>query len=190
MSIEILSITITILLAIIGYLATYWNSLLIARRNDQLELINKRLGDFYGPLYIATQSSNRAYKAFLSKLRRNPESRLVDRHRAPTEAELLEWRLWVENVFMPINEHIEDLILNNAYLIQEKEMPECLLQFIVHVSAYKAITEKWRNGDFRDIDSIIDFPKELEVYATDSYKQLKARQIELLGKMKVTDRRN
>ncbi len=91
---------------------------------------------------------------------------------------------------MPINEHIEDLILNNAYLIQEKEMPECLLQFIVHVSAYKAITEKWRNGDFRDIDSIIDFPKELEVYATDSYKQLKARQIELLGKMKVTDRRN
>ncbi|MGP8224619.1 MAG: hypothetical protein ACLQGT_00540, partial [Terracidiphilus sp.] len=47
---------LTILLAFIGYLATAWSARMLARRMDKLELVNRRLNEFYGPLYVASQA--------------------------------------------------------------------------------------------------------------------------------------
>jgi hypothetical protein len=40
---------LTIVLAFIGYLATFLSARMLARRKDELDLVNKRLNEFYGP---------------------------------------------------------------------------------------------------------------------------------------------
>jgi len=99
----------------------------------------------------------------------------------PTEEELTEWRVWSKNIFLPLNEFLEKLILENAYLIREEKVPECLLRFVTHGSAYKAILKKWESGDFSENTPALDFPVELEENAAHSYQELKAEQLRLIG---------
>jgi hypothetical protein len=47
---------LTLILAFIGYLATFLSARMLARRKDKLELVNRRLNEFYGPLYVASQA--------------------------------------------------------------------------------------------------------------------------------------
>ena len=58
---------LTVLLAFIGYLATFLSARMLARRKDKLELVNRRLNEFYGPLYVASQAGNIAYRSLLKK---------------------------------------------------------------------------------------------------------------------------
>jgi hypothetical protein len=180
MNIESISLIVTVTLAFLGYLVTYLNNIQITKRNDQRDLINKRIAEFYGPLYVATQTSNRAYAAMLVKLKRQQKGLVDHQHPTLTDEEMTEWCIWLESVFMPVNLLIEKLITEKAYLIQEEEMPACLLEFITHVSAYKAGLFDKSNINL-DVDSIIDFPKGLDVYAMKSYKELKAKQLKLVG---------
>lgn len=85
---------------------------------------------------------------------------------------------------MPLNESLEKLILENAYLIREEEMPDCLLKFVTHVSAYKANLGKWDMGDLSEHFTALDFPVEIDIYATEAYRELKAEQLRLIGKLK------
>jgi len=45
---------LTIILAFVGYLMTFLSTRLLARRRDKLRLVNKRLNELYGPLYVAS----------------------------------------------------------------------------------------------------------------------------------------
>src|ERR1039457_1256138 len=47
---------LTILLAFFSYLMTFLSARMLARRRDKLKLVNKRLNEFYGPLYVASQA--------------------------------------------------------------------------------------------------------------------------------------
>lgn len=182
MSFEILSLVVTVFIALFGYLVTYWNDLRISKRREQLDLVNKRISEFYGPLYVSTQASQKAYLALLKKLGRSAV--FDDSKPKATKADLEEWRIWVKSVFMPNNERIEKLIVEKAYLIHEQNMPDCLLDFITHLSGYKAILNKWDSGDFSENLSVVDFPVEIQGYASESYQQLKEKQLELIGKIK------
>lgn len=182
LSIEIITLITTVTLALLGYLITYANNLRISKRKEQLDLVNKRISEFYGPLYVATQTGKKEYEALLKFL--NKKAVFDDPDGPPTKNDLKEWRIWLKTVFMPNNEFIEKLILEKAYLIQEQDMPDCLLDYITHISGYKAITEKWNQKIFLENRSIIDFPQELQNYASESYKQLKAKQLKLIGKSK------
>lgn len=181
MSNEMLSLVITVTLAFAGYFATYLNNLRLSKRAEQLDLINKRIKEFYGPLYVASEAGRIAYETLLAKLGKEA---VFDPDFPPTEEELKEWRIWSKKVFFPINEFQEKLILEKAYLIREEEVPECLLHFVAHVSAYKAILEKWESGDFSENAPALDFPVELAEYAANSYRELKAEQLKLIGKSK------
>jgi hypothetical protein len=99
-----------------------------------------------------------------------------------TMSSLKEWQIWVENVFMPMNEFCEKVILENAYLIREKDMPECLLYFVTHVSSYKAILPKWNARDFSEYTPLIAFPSGLTEYAEQSYRELKKEQLRMIGR--------
>jgi hypothetical protein len=181
MTIETISLIVTVIVALLGYLITYWNNLLIARRKEQLELVDRRISELYGPLYVATQAGWKAYKALLLKLNKRE---VFDKDSPATEKELEEWRIWLKEVFMPNNELMERLIIEKAYLIQEEKMPECMLDLITHVSGYKALLAKWEKGDFSENLSVLGFPQELREYAAQSYQQLKAKQLRLIGDSK------
>ena len=164
------SVLVPVILAFVGYVITREIQISLSKRTARLELINKRINEFYGPLYIALEESLTAYQALLSKLHR--ESSFYEHGKIPTDCEMQYWRIWVESVFMPLNLRVEKIILENAYLIKEQAIPECLLKFVTHVSAYKAILKQWESGDFSEWTSIIPFPQELQVYAADSYREL------------------
>ena len=178
---QAVSLIVAVVLAFIGYLATYSYNLQLSKRKEQLELIDKRIKDFYGPLYISIQASEIAYRTLLKKMGREL---IRDEDNPMTTEELAEWRIWSKSVFMPLNRSVENLILDNAYLIREEKMPDCLLEFSAHVSAYKVNIEKWDMGDFSENFTALDFPVEMNMYAAKAYRELKAEQLKLIGKLK------
>ncbi len=163
----------TIVLAFLGYLVTFSSNRMMARRADRLRLVNQRLNEFYGPLYVATVAGNIAYKALLSKQRKTQCHPIRDE-------DLAEWLLWMKSIFMPLNDVREKIIIENAHLIVEEEMPQCLLDFVTHVVGYKALLLKWAEGDYTERRSMIGWPPEFDVYVERSYRALKAEQTRLL----------
>jgi len=164
---------LTILIGLVGYLVTFWSARILARRKDKLEMVNRRLDEFYGPLYVASQAGNIAYRSLLKKQGKTQSYPILD-------SELKEWMLWMNTIFIPLNEVREKIIIEKAYLIVEEQMPHCLLDFVTHVVGYKAVVEKWAEGDYSERRSTIGWPPEFDVYVTRSYAALKAEQTHLL----------
>jgi len=164
---------LTIVLAFAGYLVTFSFTRMMARRSDRLRLVDQRLNDFYGPLYVATVAGNIAYKSLLKKQGKTQCHPIRDE-------DLKEWVLWTKTIFMPLNDVREKIIIENAHLIVEEQMPQCLLDFVTHVVGYKALLAKWAEGDFTERRSTIGWPPEFDAYVERSYKALKAEQTRLL----------
>jgi len=164
---------LTILLAFVGYLATAWSAQMLARRKDKLEHVNRRLNEFYGPLYVASQAGNIAYRSLLKKQGKTQSFPILD-------SEMKEWMLWMTTIFMPLNDVREKIIIEKAYLIVEEQMPQCLLDFVTHVVGYKAVLAKWAEKDYSERRSTIGWPPEFDAYVERSYAALKAQQTHLL----------
>jgi hypothetical protein len=165
--------SLTIVLAFVGYLMTFMITRLMARRADHLKLVDQRLNEFYGPLYVATLAGNIAYRALLEKQGKTQCHPITDE-------EMKEWVLWMNTIFMPLNDIREKIIIEKAHLIVEEEMPRCLLDFVTHVVGYKAVVAKWADGDYRERRSSIGWPPEFDQYVERSYQALKAEQTSLL----------
>jgi hypothetical protein len=164
---------LTILVAFAGYAITFLSAHMLARRRDKLELVNKRLNEFYGPLYVASQAGNIAYRSLLKKQGKTQSEPITDE-------DLKDWVLWMRTIFIPLNEIREKIIIENAHLIIEEHMPQCLLDFVTHVVGYKAVLQKWADGDFSERRSTIGWPPEFDVYVKESYAALKAEQMRLM----------
>jgi hypothetical protein len=146
---------------------------MLARRKDKLELVNRRLNEFYGPLYVASRAGNIAYRSLLQKQGKTQSFPILD-------SEMKEWMLWMTTIFMPLNNVREKIIIQKAYLVIEEEMPHCLLDFVTHVVGYKAVVSKWAEGDYSERRSTIGWPPEFDLYVERSYAALKAEQTRLL----------
>ncbi|MGA2807995.1 MAG: hypothetical protein ABSE87_07650 [Terracidiphilus sp.] len=164
---------LTIVLAFAGYLVTFLSTRMMARRADRLRLVNERLNEFYGPLYVASQAGNIAYRSLLQKQGKTQSFPILD-------SEMKEWVLWMTTIFMPLNDIREKIIIEKAYLIVEEQMPHCLLDFVTHVVGYKAVLSKWSEGDYSERRSTIGWPPEFDAYVERSYAALKAEQTRLL----------
>jgi hypothetical protein len=167
------TVMLTVILAFAGYLVTFMSARMLARRTDKLRLVNMRLNEFYGPLYVASQAGHIAYRSLLKKQGKEKSDPILDE-------EMKEWVLWMTTIFMPLNDVREKIIIEKAYLIIEEEMPHCLLEFVTHVVGYKAVLAKWAEGDFSERRSTIGWPPEFDGYVQRSYAALKAEQTRLL----------
>jgi hypothetical protein len=165
--------TLTIILAFAGYLVTFMSTRMLARRQDKLQLVNMRLNEFYGPLYVASEAGNIAYRSLLRKQGKTQSEPITD-------AEMKDWVLWMTTIFMPLNDVREKIIIEKAYLIIEEQMPQCLLDFVTHVVGYKAVLSKWAEGDYTERRSTIGWPPEFDAYVRRSYQALKTEQTRLL----------
>jgi hypothetical protein len=177
----VITACVTIFVALAGYLITYWNNILLSRRTEQLNRINKQLNEFYGPLYSLVYSSSKSWVTFRKRYRSQIRS-YFSNNPPPTEEELQAWRLWMTTVFMPINLRIYELIVSKADLLIERDMPGCLRELCAHVASYQVVLKKWGNNDFSEHTSLIDYPgRELLDYSHRSFKELKDKQSNLLG---------
>jgi hypothetical protein len=167
------------LVASIGWVVSYRQAQTSQLRKDRLDLINRQLSEFYGPLHVACVAGEAAYKTLLAKLGRTD---IFDP--PPTEEEVKEWFHWMKNVLMPLNEIREKIILEKLHLLKETEAPREILTFASHVAAYRALMAKWEKGDFREQYAQADFPRELGAYAARSFAELKQEQQRLIGLLK------
>jgi hypothetical protein len=164
---------LTVVLAFLGYLVTFFSARMLARRRDKLELVNKRLNEFYGPLYVASEAGNTAYRSLLERQGKRKSDPILD-------SEMKDWVLWMTTIFMPLNDIREKIIIEKASLIIEEQMPQCLLSFVTHVVGYKAVLAKWAEGDYGERRSTIGWPPEFDLYVRTSYAALKAEQTRLM----------
>src|ERR1035438_9135053 len=111
---------LTVILAFASYLVTFLSARMLARRRDKLKLVDKRLNEFYGPLYVASKAGHIAYRSLLKKQGKAQSEPILD-------SEMKEWVLWMSTIFMPLNDVREKIIIEKAYLIIEQEIPQCLL---------------------------------------------------------------
>ena len=176
-----ITVGVTIFVAILGSVAAYLNSLRIAARKDQLDHVDRQLRKLYGPLFALNHVSNIAWIAFRQKYRPGAHS-YWRTEPGPTPEEEEAWRLWMACVFMPLILRMEEVILKHSDLIEEQDMPQCFIDLISHISAYKAVVQKWSNGDYSEHVSVIRFPgAALTAYLEPQYRNLKSRQTRLRG---------
>ena len=69
---------LTIILAYFGYLVTFAITRMMARRADHLRLVNERLNEFYGPLYVASEAGNIAYRSLLTRMGKTQSNPITD----------------------------------------------------------------------------------------------------------------
>lgn len=170
------AVVLTVILALAGYLITSLSNQELARRQDKLRLVNERLNQFYGPLYVASKAGDIAYRSLLNRQGKTKSDPI-------REEDLKEWILWMNTIFTPLNDIRERIIIEKASLIIEEQMPQCLLDFVTHVVGYKAVMAKWAEGDYTERRSTIGWPPEFDVYVKESYAALKAEQSRLLHGM-------
>ena len=172
------TISATVLLAVAGYVY----NLRLAQRKDRLERVNRQLSDFYGPLFALTLTSGALWELFRYNVK--PDTHyFFDERYPPTAKQEEQFRLWMMHVFMPLHAHLFTIITQHADLVEEPDMPACLMQLCQHVADYRPIVARWEAGDFSVQASSVPFPShELNEYAAGRFQRLKARQARLLGR--------
>ena len=179
----LITTAVTIALAFAGYMATYLNGLRLAQRNQRLERVNKQLGELYGPLYGLIDSETAVFTVFRS-IYRPGKHFFDDEDDPPSEEDFEAWRMWMTNVFAPINNRMYELVLSKSDLLIETESPQCLRDLCAHVVGYQLVMKKWERGDYSERMSLLPFPREeLLQYVAESYNTLKREQAGLLGRM-------
>jgi hypothetical protein len=180
---------VAIVLAFLGYLATYVNGLRLAQRHERLSRVNRQLTEFYGPLLALTQSNRRIFEEFVTRHHRAGGVSPFVAEDGPTEAELVEWRLWFTTVFMPNIRRMRGIVVDRADLLMESSMPVVLLALCAHVSGYEITISRWESRDYSEHTSVVAYPgQELDDYVSGAFAVLKRQQTRLLGRRKAGSR--
>jgi hypothetical protein len=170
--------------AILAYVLRHRDDLRTQSRKDQLERVNLQLRNLYGPIFVSAHAGDAAWRAFRSQHRPPVDTPYFDPADPPSEEEARVYRIWIQEVFSPINARLESTVFRNGDLLLEDEVHPCLLQACAHISAYKPIIRRWQEGDFTVHEAFPVFPTEdLLSYLRASYQSLKLRQKELLGEL-------
>lgn len=181
------TVSATILVTFVGFIVKYLNDLAIARRRDRLDRVNSQLRLLYGPLFALTSATDTSWSDFRKKYR--PNEPFFSKSRQPTENELQAWRLWMSNVFMPLNRRMSEAIISNADLL-EGSMPPEFQKLLAHVAAYEVVLARWQEKDFGEHTSSSNFPDGFRERVMKDYEKLRSIQNALLSvKQSAGDRR-
>lgn len=169
----------SVLVALVAGLLTYRNSRKLGVRQDQLARLNAQLEELYGPLFALSQASTAVFTAFRERHEHGP-AYVPGAELTAEQREV--WAQWMTTVFMPINRRSYEIIVTKAHLLEGDEMPKFLLDFCAHVAGYEAVLQRWEDGDYSDVGSLLDHPGEPYLhYIRDSFVTLKKRQQALLA---------
>ena len=178
------SIAATVGLAILGYISTALHTLRAQQHGARVERVNEQLKALYGPLLACVTASKSSYGAMLRQLEASgiSPSQFRSAVRAdPTGPAAQAYRTWVRTVLMPLSEKAASLVIERADLLEGSGGIEpLLLQLVSHVSAYKVLLQRWRDGQSAE-QSAIPYPDDIHAWASSEFVRLKQRQASLLG---------
>src|SRR5206468_1888036 len=109
----LITTTVTVCLAFLGYVMTYTTNLRLAQRAERLARVNRQLSEFYGPVLAMSHATREAWDAFRSEYRAQGGS-YWDPKNPPSEEEARVYRIWMSTVFIPINLRVYELVLSKA----------------------------------------------------------------------------
>jgi hypothetical protein len=150
----------------------------LEQKKASIQFVSDQIHYLYGPLYSYMLTSTDAWASFRAQYR---PGKAFWGSPAPSEDEKRAWVLWMKTVFVPLNENMAKTILENAHLIDSKEMPGELTQFLLHVETYRPVISGWERGDFSKTTSAINYPPGFNKYICETFIRLKMHQAELLG---------
>src|SRR5207244_3283355 len=153
-----------------------------------LKYVSDQLQFLYGPLFALNTAGDRA----VGELRRRKGSRFFfEPGGRYSESDIREYRLWMTEVFMPINLKIERTITENAHLIEGSTMPESFGDMLAHIASYKATIKTWPDNppsgeiDYDDAvlqnTALLPYPPNFPGAIDETFNRLKGRQARLLG---------
>jgi len=173
---NILPLIISVLLALGGYLFTYFYGKRQEQRKNRLERINLQLDNCYGPLLAIVQSNQQAWENFLAKHDDNPN--FYKKEHNPTPGQVAEFHNWMRTVFMPNNEKLHRIIVNNTSLLLEDKIPDVLLGLMAHIMEFR-INFSGRKDEHSEVaESRSKYPGQpLLKYCEKSFRELKTEQI-------------
>ena len=173
------TIITSVLLAIAGFLFAYFNNLSLEKKKNRLERVNKQLNDFYGPLLAVVQSNQLAWDNFIAKYDNNPD--FYKKKENPAPQQVAEFHHWMTTVFMPNNERLYEIIINQTSLLEEDRIPKVLLKLVAHVLEFRIIMDE-RKDEFGEVtETRSKYPaKELLEYCEKKFKTLKTEQSKLI----------
>ena len=179
LSVSIISTLATLAVSIISLVVSLLVTHRSNRRNqvhkDELERVNLQLRNVYGPLYSSVHAGDQAWEHFCIDAAQIRGSDFLTDGKM-TDEEVLNFKTWVEAVFMPINLRLEKIIYENGDLI-EGSLDPCLMQACTHINAYKAIVARWREPNYKGrLKPSVDYPTE------DLLKHLKTHMDALQGR--------
>jgi hypothetical protein len=176
----IIPLVISVILALGGYLFTYFYGKKQEQRKFRLERINLQLDEFYGPLLAIVQSSQQAWENFIARHGGNPDFYKKKHH--PSSEQVAEFHNWMSTVFMPNNDELDEIIVNNTSLLVEDEIPKVLLDLMAHVMEFR-IHFGHRKDEYAEVaETRSKYPgKPLLEYCEKRFKELKAEQLRLIA---------
>jgi len=133
LSAVLVGVLIAVIPAVLGYICSFADSI----RKDELAFTNEQIEKLYGPLYALAQANTQTWKQFVA-------SGKAPNWDNATDDQISWWRLWMSQVFQPMNVKMEDVIVHNSQLVVGDRFPEIFQQVIVNTEAYKALIAGWQ----------------------------------------------
>ena len=175
----LLPLIISVLLALGGYLFTYFYGKRQEQRKNRLERINRQLDELYGPLLAIVQSSQQAWESFIAKHKNNPK--FYKKEHNPTPEQVAEFHKWMATVFMPNNEKLYGIIINNTSLMIEDKIPKVLLDLYAHIMEFKINFSEREDEHAEVAESTRKYHgKALLQYCEEKFRELKTEQLQLI----------
>ena len=152
----------TILIGIVLAIATAMAGFVVSQLQDQrkrdMDFVDLQIEKLYGPLFAFSTATLRAKNDLIAK-RRPGISDYFDPAHPPNKADVQMFRLWMRNVFHPMNLEMETAITRNAQLIQGGHIYPVFEEFIMHVESYKATIAKWKDSDAEENTHFLEGPE-------------------------------
>ncbi|MFF4319978.1 hypothetical protein [Streptomyces sp. NPDC001568] len=173
MTAAITTASASIVVAVLAFLLNQRAQIRQERRQARITRINSQLRELYGPLNTLVSSNERVWDALRASF-------VPDKDARDPAAESGEWQKWRDQVLIPTNHRMRDLIIQHADLIDEAVMPLPLRDFCAHVLALDISAMEEREGSPRS--ALIAHPgKDFTAYIEASFSRLKSEQNRLLG---------
>ena len=177
-------VPISVLVAVAGYIISHQLQLRAQRMQTRLEaryaFVSAQLERLYGPLYAMVEANTAAWTVFRQSFR---PGQPLD-YATYDEHERAIWRTWAENVFVPSNLRMREIIEEHAHLLIEGELPPILVRLIAHIEASKLVIPLMdKEEDMRTIEQFEPWPQELRTYVHERYRQVAQEHATLTGRM-------
>ena len=106
----------------------YVNNVRMHQRQAAVDRVSRQLRECYGPLLALIGATHMASEAFLREHRPPIGMRRHLRRSSDSQDPVaVAYRLWLSEVLMPRNREMVAVILKSADLLEEDEIPPCLL---------------------------------------------------------------